>query len=232
MPTIPFPSIPAYPGVPPIPRIAPGTPAINIAVASGNPAPNESSNELPWGIFTYPANRPLYTPTEGGTLSFFSLGYTRSMQISDFPIEANASGQGVAFASFNKVFQPANPIVMLSLGGTDAEKIAFLYAIDQAVSSTNLYNVYTPDASYTGYSIDRYSYNRSAVRGATLLMAEVSLKQILQVTASYSNSPVVSPQSPASANPVNNGITQPSAPNTSLLYDFSNSISGLVGVPR
>lgn len=232
MPSIPYPAVPACPGVPPIPRTAPGTPAINIKVANGNLAPNESANELPWGIFTYPANQPLYTPTDGGTLSTFSVGYTRSMQISSFPVEANASGQGAAFASFNKVFQPAKPVVMLSLGGTDAEKIAFLYAIDQAVSSTNLYNVYTPDSSYTGYSIDRYSYNRSAMHCATLLMVEVSLTQILQVTASYSNTPVVSPQSPSSANAVNNGITQPSAPDTSLLYDFANSISGLLGVGK
>ena len=230
MPTIPFPNVPSYPGVPPIPRTAPGTPAINIRLAGGNPAPNQSAGELPWGIFTYPANQPLYKPTEGGTLSTFSVGYTRSMQVSDFPIEANSSGQGAAFASFNKVFQPATPIVMLSLGGTDAEKIAFLAAVDQAVSSTNLYSVYTPDSSYTGYSIERYSYNRSAVRGATLLMVEVCLKQILQVTASYSNTPVVAPQSPSSATPVNNGITQPSAPNSSLLYDFASSTSQLVGV--
>lgn len=233
MPTIPYPDVPDYPGVPDIPRTSPGSPDINIGIASPQTSTvNQASGELPWGIYTI-TNQPLYTPTEGGTLSVLSFGFTRSMMVSDFPIEANNTNQGAAFASFNKVFKPYNPIVTLALGGTEGEKIAFLAAIDKACTSTNLYNVYTPDATYTGSqgacTVERYSYQRTAARGATLLIVEVSLQQIMQVSASLSNTPVSSPQSPSASEQVNNGITQPSTPPTSLLYQMFDGDT--VGVP-
>ena len=230
MPLIPYPDVPAYPGVPQIPRLYAGSPTIDMNIASSQDlAVNQSPNELPWGIFTA-SNQPLYTPTEGGTLSVLSFGLNRAMQVSDFPIEANTSGQGAAFASFNKVFQPYCPVLVLAMSGTEGEKIAFLKTLDDACSSTNLYNVFTPDASYSGTdgacTIERYSYQRSATRGATMLIVEVSLKQVLQVSPSYTNTPISSPQSPSASAPVNNGVTQPAVP-TSILYSiFHGNILG------
>ncbi len=227
MTLIPYPSVPDYPGVPQIPRTAPGSPSINVSIAS--PQSNISSqttNELPWGIYTYPANQPLYAPAEGGTLSVLSFGFTRSMQVCDFPVEANNANRGAGFASFNKVYQPANPVLVLALSGTEGEKIAFLAAIDAACGSTTLFNVYTPDASYSGSTgactMERYSYQRTAVHNATMLTVEVSMKQIMQVTASLSNvstgsTPISSPQSPSAQPQINNGITQTSTPPVSWL---------------
>ena len=232
MPTIPFPNVPNYPGVPIIPRVSAGSPSINISLASSQDwMINQAPNELPWGIYS-PANKSIYTPTEGGTLSVLTFGMNRSMDVSNFPIEANSTNQGAAFASFNKVFQPYNPVVTLAMSGTEGEKIAFLKAIDDACSSTDLWNVYTPDASYSGTSgactIERYSYQRSATRGATMLIVEVSLKQIHQVTAQLSNVTLPSPQSPSAAAPVQNGITQTSAPPTSWLAQIATG--NLLGV--
>jgi hypothetical protein len=235
MPTIPYPAVPNYPGVPAIPRTGLGSPAINISIAANQDfAINQTPGDLPWGIFTQ-ANQPIYTPTEGGTLSVLTFGFTRSMNVSKFPVEANNSGQGAAFASFNKVFQPSNPIVTLAMSGTEGEKIAFLKAIDDACQSTNIYNVYTPDASYSGSTggctIDRYSYQRSATRGATMLIVEVSLTQVLQVTTALSNVSLPAPQSPSASGPVSNGNTQPSAPPPSWLAQILTSNSNLLGVP-
>lgn len=234
MTLIPYPDVPNYPGVPPIPRTSSGSPAINISIAPAQEWVNQATGELPWGIFTT-ANEPIYTPNEGGTLSVLTFGFTRSMQVSDFPIEANNTNQGAAFASFNKIFQPSNPVLVLALSGTEGEKIAFLKAIDDACQSTALFNVFTPDASYSGSdgacTIERYSYQRSATRGATMLIVEVSLKQVLQVTAALSNvstgsGQITAPQSPSAASPVNNGITQPSTPPISFLAKIA---AGTVG---
>lgn len=232
MPTIPYPSVPSYPGVPAIPRTAPGSPNINIGIASTQEWVNQSPGELPWGIYTQ-ANEAIYTPTDGGTLSVLSFGFTRAMRVSDFPIEANNTNQGAAFASFNKVYQPANPVVTLALSGTEREKIAFLKAIDTACGSTTLFNVYTPDASYSApdsaCTVERYSYQRTAIRGATMLIVEVSLKQILQVTVALSNTSIPAPQSPSAFAPVNNGNTQTSTPPISWLAQIVGGNS--VGVP-
>jgi Dit-like phage tail protein len=226
MPLIPFPNIPSFPGVPSIPRISPGTPAISISIASPQSTP--ASQAVPyadtWGIYDSVSGDPLYKTIDGGTLSFFSLSYVRRMQISDFPIEANDSSQGAAFASFNKVWQPANPIVTFALSGSETEQYAFLSALDAACTSTALYNVVTPETYYEEYSIESYSYQRTAHRGATMLKVEISLKQILQVSPSYTQtaiaSPINSPQSPSAAPAVNSGLTQPSAPPQSALSNL------------
>ena len=233
MPTIPFPNVPNYPGVPAIPRTSPGSPTITMSVA---PANQEWINQVPgttgWGIVT-PGGVPIYTPTAGGTLSIYTLGVTRSMQVSDFPVEANVSGQGAAFASFNKVFQPYKLTVALALSGTEAEKIGFLSALDDACSSTDLWNVHTPDQQFAtlngACTVDRYSYQRSATRGATMLIVEVTLTHILQVSPAYTNQAINSPQSPSAVSSVNNGIVQGSTPAvpTSMLSSAAHAL----GVP-
>ena len=234
MPTIPYPDVPNYPGVPAIPRTSPGSPTITMSVAPANQEwINQTPGAIGWGIFT-PGGVPIYTPTEGGTLSVYTFGVTRSMQVSDFPIEANVSGQGAACASFNKVFQPYKPIVTLALSGTDAEKIAFLSALDDACSSTDLWNVHTPDQQFAAANgactVDRYSYQRSATRGATMLIVEVSLTQVLQVSPTYTNQAISSPQSPSATGSVNNGITQPSAP--AVPASMLSTIAGALGVGK
>lgn len=230
-PLIPYPNVPDYPGVPAVPRTAPGAPAVTVNLATiGIGDYVQSTAEPLWGVFAAGTLTPIYDPTEGGTLSVYTFGQMRPTQISDFPIEANTSGNGAAFASFNKVWLPANPIVTLALSGTDLEKQQFLAAIDAACASTDLWDVYTPDATYLGYNVERYEYRRSAVRGASLLTVEISLKQILQVAASYTNTPVNSPQSPSAQNPVNNGITQPSIPSSYLANWFGSNAQNTVGV--
>jgi hypothetical protein len=214
MPLIPFPSVPNYPGVPAIPRTAPGSPSINISIAPAqNTSVSQSSSEPLWGIFTS-SNAPLWKAEDVGTLSVLSFGFERSMQVSDFPVEANNANQGAAFASFNKVFVPSNPILTLALSGTEAQKMYFLAALDVACQSTALYNVLTPDASYVApngaCTIERYSYQRTATHGATMLIVEVSLKQVLQVTAALTNVPtgttgITSPQSPSATSATNGG---------------------------
>jgi len=231
MPSIPYPDVPNYPGVPAIPRNSPASSTIAMQIASPQGGVNQYTGNLPWGIYTS-SNQPIYTPTEGGTLSVLSFGFTRSMSVSNFPVEASVSGQGAAFASYNKVYRPSNPVVTFSLSGTEGEKIAFLAALDSACQSTSLYNVYTPDSSYSGSSgactVDRYSYQRTATRGATLLIVEVSLTQVLQVSSALSNVALPSPQSPSASSPANNGITKTSTPPTSYLAQIA---TGAVGVP-
>ena len=227
MANIPYPDVPDYPGVPSIPRTSPGSPGINIALAAPQSGVVSQSAEPQWGIF-FTTNIPLYTPTEGGTLSVLSFGFTRSMQVSNFTIEASDQNQGVAFASYNKVYQPANPVLTLALSGTEQEKTDFLAAIDTACGSTNVYYVVTPDTpAGEAYTLDRYSYQRSATRGVSLLIVEVSMTQIAYVTPALSNTTVSSPQSPSAASQINNGITQPSTPPTSWLAQGAQAL----GIP-
>lgn len=217
MPLIDFPNVPELPGVPQIKRLFPGSNAIKITLAQGSG--HQSPSTLPtWGIFVSGNGRrdPFFPPNRG-TLSFFSLGLDADSAVSDFPTEAPNSVSAAQFASFNKVYIPIRPTVTLSFAGTDSEKQDFLSTLELAKESTPLYDIYTPDANYIGYAMSGYRYQRSATRGASLLMVEIAFTQIRQVTAAYSNTPIKSPQSPSAQKSVSNGIVQP-VPPTSILY--------------
>lgn len=226
MPLIPYPNVPIFAGVPLIPRLTPDHP--NIALGAPVPLGVVPAGEPVWGILD-PAGNPIYAPAEGGTLSVLSFGFERSMNVSDFPVEAVAnSTNGSGFASYNKVYQPANPILTMALSGTESEKTAFLAAVDLACQTTQLYNVATPDAIYSApggaYTVSQYRYRRSAVQGATMLMVEISLVQVFQVNSFLTNVPA--PQSPSAASPVNGGTVTGST--TTISPHFSQILQGIL----
>jgi hypothetical protein len=189
-----------------------------------------------WGIFDAAGNQlgvdsssinpilsVLASQLSGSTapvLSTFGVDYVKEMRVSDFPVEPGS------FASYNKVETPANPLVTLTLAGSEDDRTNFLNAIDAACTSTNLYNVVTPEVQYVGYTIERYTYSRRASRGATLLIVEVSLKEIRQVSAAFTTvtNPIVNPQNPAATPQTNSGTTQPAASDTSTLRSLANKL--------
>jgi hypothetical protein len=159
------------------------------------------------------------------TLSTLSFEFTRETRISEFPVEEGG------FANYNKVQTPGNPVVTLALSGSESDRTKFLTAMNAACISTDLFTVVTPEIVYANYSVERYRYARRASAGATLLIVEVSLKEIRQVTATFAKvpSPIVNPQNTAATPQVNSGMTQPVAPDTSTLQSIVSKIPSLAG---
>jgi hypothetical protein len=229
MPLIPFPNVPLYPGVPALPRTALGNPIISIGIGSlASILINSLQAQSQWGI--YDQNGNLLGIDNAGSLSIesiisnqitgggdsvqstVSVEYNKENKISTFPVE-----QG-GFATYNKVQLPANPVVSLALSGDESDRTQFLAAIESACNSTDLYNVVTPEVTYVNYSLERYSYRRSASRGATLLIVEISLEEVRTISAAFTQATLIqAPQAPDAATQVNNGITQTQAPDQSVL---------------
>jgi hypothetical protein len=229
MPLIPFPAIPAYPGVPPLPRAAIASPIISIGLGSlASILINSLQAQSQWGI--YDQNGNLLGIDNSGSLSIesiisnqitgggdsvqstVSVEYNKENKISTFPVE-----QG-GFATYNKVQLPANPVVTLALSGDESDRTQFLAAIESACNSTDLYNVVTPEVTYTNYSLERYNYRRSASRGMTLLIVEISLEEVRTVSATFTQATLIqTPQAPDAAAQVQNGLTATQAPDQSVL---------------
>lgn len=175
-----------------------------------------------WGIYVAGTGggTPLYKPTSAyTTISTLSVGQRRQMETLSFPVEApspassspnngTVTNPASAFASYNKVWQPATPTVTLGVSGQLVDLAGFLAALEAACLSTNLYDVFAGDDIFVGYSIDSYSYHRRAANGATMLFVEIGLTEVLQVSAAYSSPS--SPQSPSAVPSVNNGLVTPS----------------------
>ena len=240
MPTISYPDVPNYPGVPSIPRTSAGSPSINISMTSNQPL-LISSQEPVWGIFSATDNSPLFTPSEDGTLSTYSFDYSRKSSVSTFPVETGS------FVSYDKIWTPANPIVTLAFSGSISDKSSLLDALETACLGTSLWNVFTPDTEYDGYTIARYSYRRMSNKGATMLLIDVMLEEVKQVTLSYANTPgsvtptfspvtpgkknvTPTPQSPAAAPTKSSGQIQPSTPSSETLKDVKIWIMSALGI--
>ena len=241
MPSIPFPDVPPYPGVPALVRSAdiPATINLTLGLAQSLLAAALQNGDQ-WGIFDQFGNQlggsgqsnGLFQSVVSGLfgssdpiLSTNAFEYTKETRISDFPVEEGG------FASYNKVEMPGNPIVTLAFSGNATARTTFLNQINAACLSTDLYSVVTPEITYYNYSIERYNYQRRAERGASLLILEISLKEIRQVSAAYSTvqTPIDQPQNPAAVPQSNSGIVQPATPPPSVLKQIFNLWPSLSG---
>ena len=223
MPLIPYPDVPNYPGVPPIPRTDPNTPpGVTLGLGPTQPVlANAMQAQARWGIYDADGNQIGATPG-GSILSTSDFEYTKELKSSTFPVE-----QG-SFAAYNKVELPAFSTVTLAFQGSPADRSIFLNAIDAACKSTNLYSVVSPEVTYANYSLDRYTFLRRAQRGVTLLVVEIILTEIRQVSAQYLTiqTGINNPQNPAAVPPVSQGTGQPLPPSPSVLKSITNSLGG------
>lgn len=237
MPLIPFPNVPNVPGVPAIPRLA----TLPTFVQAGQGLLQGLLWRLfqvqsQWGIFDS-SGQPLGDPAKftgafgaildaagiGSTMSTGAIEYSKETRISDFPIE-----QG-SFASYNKVETPASPVVTLCLTGSENDRRSFLDSIDEATKSTELYSVVTPEVTYIDYAIERYNYQRRASKGATLLIVEISLKEIRQVSSLFAlaGGLIDAPKDVGSTPKVDAGKVQSQNPQVSTLKGIANKLPNL-----
>lgn len=238
MPLIEFPNIADVLGVPPLPRSPRFPPVAQVAVSLIQGIVYRAFQvQNRWGIYDS-TGKPLGDPAKfkgalGGAIEAVGLGstystnavdFSKETRVSDFPLERGG------FAQYNKVEMPANPIVTLSLDSNESGRRAFLEAIDKATLSTDLYSVVTPEVTYINYSIERYNYQRRSEKGATLLLVELSLKEIRQVSATFSNSnagKVDAPKNAAATPQIDNGKVQAKTPGPSVLKSVANKLPGL-----
>lgn len=238
MPLIKFPNVPKAPGVPAVPR-SPNFPPLAraaLGLAQGF-LWRVFQTETRWGIFDS-NGKALADPSKfggllgnaieaagmGSTLSTGGIDYSKETRVSDFPVERGG------FASYNKVELAASPNVTLCLSGSERNRRAFLEAIDKACKSTDLYSVVTPEVTYINYSVERYNYQRRSSRGATLLVVEIALKEVRQVSASYTQAnagKIENPKNVAATPPADTGKVQAKTPEVSTLKGIADKLPAL-----
>jgi hypothetical protein len=175
----------------------PGVPSVNFAAGFGALATILVSDAI--GIFAGAAGIQLWGIYSGFAPlilcdNVVSIDYRNSYSIGDYPIE-----QG-GFQSYDKVNNPFETRVVMSKGGSIAERTAFLASIEAIAGTTDLYNVVTPEKILINCNVNRVNWSRTADQGNGLLIVEVGLEEI-RVTASQQNGNTQD----ASASPQSNG---------------------------
>lgn len=242
---IPFPSVPAYPGVPelvrPVQQFIGENVPLSIALGTIESFLITALQQAPkWGIYTTTGRRlgvdSTDTSTGGGIINSLisqavgggppvlttpGFEYQRENRISDFPVEEGG------FATYNKVQLPASVVLTISLEGSVGARAAFLAAIEDACNSTDTFDVFTPEAVYHNQNLVRYTYSRKPQRGLTLLILEVYLEEVRQVTASLTQV-IVEPIPPEAVAQETSGAVQPETPGASVAFDLKPIINNVM----
>jgi len=194
MSLIPYPDVPPVPGVPDIARFAglAVLPAPLYAVLDGLNLPFLQA-PVRWGVFSADGQTQILTPD-----SVVGFEYANSSRVSDYPVE-----QG-AFASYNKVSTPFDVRMRVTVGGTEANRSAFIYSLDQMLAATDLFSLLTPERVYLNVTLEHYDFRREGTNGVTLLTIDCAFREVRIVTgAQYSQT-----QSDSSTPSVSQGQVQ------------------------
>ena len=175
----------------------------------------QPSTASSWGVYTLD-NEPVFDID-----SCVDFKFADQAKTSDFPVEEGG------FASYNKVIEPFQPRVKLAVHG-DVRISNLLTQLYIIVRSTNVYNVYTPSFTYLNVTLDKYDYSRTAKDGQHFVQVELTLKQINQVSPSYSTVKIVAPKKPHAKDKIVDGKVVPtSSPN---IYNLLDSYGSQLGI--
>lgn len=168
-----------------------------------DPSASLGSTDGQWGIYLDGA--PVIIPD-----NIVSVDYKKDWHISDYPIEAGS------FESYNKVRQPYESRVVMTRGGTEANRTDFLKLLETLSGSLDLYSIVTPEITYLNASIDHFDYRRTSEKGVSLITVMLWLQEVrLEAISAFSNT-----ATPEGASQVNGGNVQTQPATTTEITTF------------
>jgi hypothetical protein len=193
--------IPNLPGVPALPSYAPNTVQLLVADAV---AVFDFLTGPGWGIFLDGAQAFPYN-------SVVDFDYKQDWPVSDYPVEDGG------FQSYDKVQLPFDVKVRIASGGSELERQALLAAVDAAANTLDLYDVATPEATYSSCCITHYDYKRASHSGVGVIIIDIWFVEVrVTSTSTFSNT-----QTPAVAGQQNTGNVSPQSPSQQLATDVN-----------
>lgn len=198
-----MPSLPSLPGIPPLlsSTAAAVSGAINTAtlIAADAALLSRLFAKSKWGIY-------LNGVAIAAADSIVSIEYVQDSKVSDYPVEAGG------FQTYNKVATPYDARIQMTKGGNEGDRRAFLAAIEAAAASLNLYDIVTPERTYTSANIQKFDYKRTATNGAGMLTVELWLIEVrVTAQAAFTNT-----AKPSGASVVTVGTVQSQTPTQAL----------------
>lgn len=145
-----------------------------------------------WGVFNKNGD-PIATFD-----NVLSVDVRDSCRISNYPIE-NGS-----FKSYNKVENPFDVRIVLTRGGTEAQRAEFIAALGEAKRSLETVSVVTPEVTYESATIEAFDYVRQITDGAGMIKAVLTLVEVRQISAAKFSQP----KSISAADPRSTGQVQ------------------------
>lgn len=208
-----------YPGIPPLPtgtameqdiaaQFSLANAPVDLTRNGTGISAQQASTQITWGIFD--ANGDLAIEPD----SIIALDYANGKRVADYPMEEGA------FSSYNRVAMPFGTRVRMAFAGTGVDdRQAFVDQVDAVFASMDLFNVVTPEVTYSNVTLEHIETHRDERCGAGMLTMDLMLREIrIGAQAQYTTQPGVTPlpasqvQSPSSASTVSGGQVQAATP--------------------
>lgn len=138
---------------------------VSLVVSDAQIIANMFTAHVAWGIYDGVALALLPD-------SIVALDVKKEYNLPNYPMEDGA------FQSYNKVKEPYDIRVKMSIGGNSAKLDGFLKMLDGVVSSLTLYSIVTPDATYPNANVHHYDFQRTATNGRGLLTVTLWAKEV------------------------------------------------------
>ena len=213
MPNIPYPNVPALPGVPALSRSNNSQFVAAALTIVGEILPLNLFGTT-WGIVDENGSA-LLTPD-----SFIDFEYREERKIPTYPLVEGS------FQSYNKVALPFDCRVTVSCSGNGKmSKEAFLAAIEKLLGSLTLCSVVTPNTTYKSCNLIHVDYRREAKQGATLLLAQLWFQEIR-----IAQQPTVATVDPSGASSTSLGQLSPTKIPTGNFGSINPNARGATGL--
>lgn len=197
-------NVPNVPGVPSLPSFSPNDAVLLLADVVSEIFGETSAQ---WGIFQDGA--PVLTYD-----SQVSFSYSQDWKIATYPVEDGS------FTSYDKVQMPSMIRCRFSAGASATNRQAMLDSIDAVMSTTETYDVVTPEEVYLSYNFTHREYDREAA-SVGLVVIDVWLMEVIQTATTQFQSTT----SPADAGQV--GLGNVAAPSTDAQTQSAISAQGI-----
>ncbi len=189
-----FPNVPNVPGVPTLPRDGLAGAALSL-LASDVLGLLYGLLGARWGVYLGGA-RVIQAE------SVIEVGYKNDYKVADYPIERGG------FESYDKVASPYEIRMRFVSGGTELTRAALLQSCELALASLQVFDVVTPERTYSNANVSHMDYRRLNNDGLGLLIVDLTLVEVRLISAqAFTNT-----ASPVGAGTVNGGTVQAGTP--------------------
>jgi hypothetical protein len=186
-----MPDIPNVPGVPQLSSYSPNSVVLLVADAVAAFGSIFGPN---WGIFLDGAQAFPYN-------SVVDFDFKQDFPVSDYQQEDGG------FQSYDKVQLPFDVKVRVASGGAESDRQALISAVQDASNTLNLYDVMTPEQTYSNCYITHVDYKRQSTNGVGLVVIDIWFIEIrITSTSTFSNT-----QTPAVAGQQSTGNVAPAS---------------------
>jgi len=151
--------------------------------------------------------------------TFLDYDATQESKVVTMPVEKGS------FAGYNKVASPYDVTVRLARSGPPETLAKFITDLERFANGTDLVSVVTPHKVYTNANIESFKHGMKRESGVSMLVAELSLVEIRQVSANYKRV-----KRAGHKKPQDRGLVQAQKPRVAVLEAANKGVKAWAGI--